>query len=590
MSHAVQLTVFFAISVALHGVGLWAAAGRFEPRAQEPAAEVAIVDRDLFFRHAERIETQAALPVSASDRLAPVTGDAVRPSQPEDSVLPTPAAAASEPEPERRSPQITGEAMARLDLPTLEPMRPPRRDAVAQDETGVERTEPVRMSGMVADPPVSGTDLRVQRPVSAEPASRARAIEPAIPGRQRIRHAQSVLLASASPADVLRTAAEPAVRGTIDVMDSWQPDPPPVRGLERSLAESAQRMAAVDSARVEPSSPPVAADASEPERVPARDARPVLRGTLRPPLIPPREPEIARRLDAPEQARASVGEVRLRGTRPSETVVGSLRLGPVQAERLAARAAPLAPSRSLSAPGPGTATQATPRRLAARAPPSSRVQATERPTLRGSDPADRFTRTYTGGECFLPVQVASRDGGEIRGYGLEADSLEMFRQAFAQALGSDPDIEWRPLTDAQCGGISFARVVLGGAAPGIDIGLASKKLGFGEPLAGRVTGTEFNFVTLLIIDDSGVVHNVLDYLVSETAELEFSIPVYPVDDGEDRVQLIMAVAASEPLALLESTVPVHSDDFFPDLLAQARETGAALDLGLEDFVILATPR
>jgi hypothetical protein len=99
-----------------------------------------------------------------------------------------------------------------------------------------------------------------------------------------------------------------------------------------------------------------------------------------------------------------------------------------------------------------------------------------------------------------------------------------------------------------------------------------------------------DFVTLLIIDDSGVVHNVLDYLHPETAELEFSIPVYPVDDGEDRVQLIMAVAASEPLALLESTIPVHSDDFFPDLLAQARETGATLDLGLQDFVILAIRR
>jgi hypothetical protein len=342
----------------------------------------------------------------------------------------------------------------------------------------------------------------------------------------------------------------------------------------------------------------MAADASVPERVPVRDARPVLRGTLRPPLIPPREPEIARRLDAPEQARAPVGEVRLRGTRPSEAVVGSLRLGAVPSraappvERLSARAVQPVPSRSLSAPGPGTATQAPPQRLAARAPAAGgvRLQASDRPTLSGSDPADRFTRTYTGGECFLPVRVASRDGGGIRGYGLQADSLDMFRQAFAQALGSEPDIDWRPLTDAQCAGISFARVVLGDAAPGIDIGLASKKLGFGDPLAGRATGTVLDFVTLLIIDDSGVVHNVLDYLHPETAELEFSIPVYPVDDGEDRVQLIMAVAASEPLALLESTIPVHSDDFFPDLLAQARQTGATLDLGLQDFVILATPR
>jgi hypothetical protein len=37
----------------------------------------------------------------------------------------------------------------------------------------------------------------------------------------------------------------------------------------------------------------------------------------------------------------------------------------------------------------------------------------------------------------------------------------MFRQAFVQALGRAPNVDWRPLTDAQCAGISFTRLVLG---------------------------------------------------------------------------------------------------------------------------------
>jgi hypothetical protein len=44
-----------------------------------------------------------------------------------------------------------------------------------------------------------------------------------------------------------------------------------------------------------------------------------------------------------------------------------------------------------------------------------------------------------------------------------------------------------------------------------------------------------------------------------------------------------------PLAALNRTTAVHSDDFFPELLKQAREAGALLDLGLEDFVILDRP-
>jgi hypothetical protein len=48
----------------------------------------------------------------------------------------------------------------------------------------------------------------------------------------------------------------------------------------------------------------------------------------------------------------------------------------------------------------------------------------------------------------------------------------------------------------------------------------------------------------------------------------------------------MAVGASRPLPLLDSTTPVHSDDFFPALRDQAVDAGAVLELGLEDFVIL----
>jgi hypothetical protein len=165
----------------------------------------------------------------------------------------------------------------------------------------------------------------------------------------------------------------------------------------------------------------------------------------------------------------------------------------------------------------------------------------------------------------------------------------MFRQAFAQAFGTDPEIDWRPLTDAQCSGISFTRVILGESAPSVQIGLARKELESGEKLTGRVTGSRFDFVTLLVVDDSGVVHNILEYLRPEPAELEFSVPVHPVDDGEDRVQLIMAIGATKPLAALKSTTAVHSDDFFRELLRQVREADATLELGLEDFVILDGP-
>jgi hypothetical protein len=147
MSHAIKLMAFFFISVALHGAGLWAAAGRYEPHEPDVPAGVAIVDRDLFFRHAERIESQASSPVSATDRITPRSAATVRPSQPGESLASAPAEAAGEAEPERQAPASPVGAMARLDPSIVEPAPAPRREASAPDAIDAERREPARMSG-----------------------------------------------------------------------------------------------------------------------------------------------------------------------------------------------------------------------------------------------------------------------------------------------------------------------------------------------------------------------------------------------------------------------------------------------------------
>jgi hypothetical protein len=676
MSHGLKLTFFFAVSVVLHGAGLWAAAGRIEPRSAEPAAEVAIIDRDLFFRHAARSETQTSQPVSASDRLAPVSGDAVRPSQAEASVMPAPAAAARESEPERRSPQAQASAVARLDPSTLASTAPPRREPVGLEAGGdAERSEPLRVSGVAAAPARAALRPRIRHSTDAAQAARARAsdtviltrpdsvadlviapsLQPAADATQATR-ARAVAPASAphrhrahrpvgtatqlhaSAAESLpRTAADAAVRGTVDVVATRQADSLPMRDpspaiaipapmpdhaheLERGESEPARRMAAAESARLEQSATRAPAGEAAPEAIaPSRSARPLspasdvapaqvppgrpaLRGTLPPPLLTPRAPQGAEPVGAPLLAPAPGDGLRLRATLPGETPLERASVAAVPAEaappaeRIAARspqpappsAPQSAPQSAPSAPPPAAVLEAAPRELAVLAPaaPVWRGDASGRADSGRGDPADRFTRTYQGGECFFPVRGASQDGGAIRGYGLQAESVETFRQAFVQALGSDPQVEWKPLTDAQCGGISFTRVVLGGAAPSVHIGLARKELEIGEELAGRVTGSRFDFVTLLVVDDGGLVHNVLEYLRSDTADRAFSVPVHPVDDGKDRVQLIMAVGASKPLAVLKRTTAMHSDDFFPELLRQAEAAEATLELGLEDFVIL----
>jgi hypothetical protein len=660
MSHAIKLMAFFFISVALHGAGLWAAAGRYEPHEPDVPAGVEIVDRDLFFRHAERLESQASAPVSATDRITPRGAATVRPSEPGETLAGAPAEAAGEAQPERQAPASPVGAMARLDPSIVEPAPAPRREARAPDAIDAERREPMRMSGVNATAPVAATQPQA-RPSLPAPVS-ARAPEALAPSGAE-RRASLVIAApvrpsgdvreatrAPTPEPVARAAADAAMHGSVDTIarapaaptQIHVPAPAATAPVERGEPETAQAMFALAAPRLAPpdSQPadvaardqivprqadrPIAPEtvtetaavsptaaptdvASAPTAVPAQAPRdrPELRGTLPAPLLPARQPQAAQLADtspATPMPAATPTRSQAEGLRPSlpdDTAPdrATVAAAPAEAVRPAEPTAPpSAPALRSSAPDPAPVPRAAPQQLAAVAPqaPARRLESSDLPSGR-NEPADRFTRAYQGGECFFPLRLASRDGasrdGAIRGYGVQAESVDMFRQAFARALGITPNVDWRPLTDAQCAGISFTRLVLGDSAPTVRIALERKELDLGHDLAGRVTGSRLEFVTLLVVDDSGVVHNVLDHLMPEGADLAFAIPVQPVDDGANKVQLLMAVGASRPLPLLVNPAPVHSDDFFPTLRDQAVDTGAVLELGLEDFVILggATP-
>jgi hypothetical protein len=605
MRQGLKLTFFFVVSVALHGAGMWAAAARVEPGSKEPKAEVAIVDRDLFFRQATRIEARTSRSESVSARLSPQSAEAVRPSQPAASILPAPALAATETEPARhQAAPPPPSAAANLDVAKVAAPPPPRREAVAPESIEAEPMEPVAAARVAAPAPLAAATARLERSPDVAQAERRRAspLASAPAGARLERSAGTGAPPPGRAAEPLaRTASDAAARRPLDVVANVEAVPPPAHAPAAGNAEAAPPPPAVESARLAPSSPPApagevarlqtprddvapAAPSPAPDRLAAQDGRPALPGTVPPPLIPPRQAASPESEAAPVLAPAPVEGLRLSATLPGEIVTdrpsvaeAPRQLAPPVAPKIA-RAPQRAPSLASPAPQPAPAPQS----LAA-LPPAAPTVPVE---IARADPEADFTRSYREGECFFPLRVAALDGSAIRGYGVQAESVRLFSEAFAKALGTDPEVEWRPLTNAQCTGISFTRVILGNSAPGIRIELSRKQLAAGERLSGRAIGNRHEFVTLLVVDDSGIVHNVVDYLYSGPAEIVFSVPVYPVDQGMDRVQLVMAVGASLPLPALKSTEAMHSDDYFPALLRQVRETGADMELGLEDFVIL----
>jgi hypothetical protein len=262
--------------------------------------------------------------------------------------------------------------------------------------------------------------------------------------------------------------------------------------------------------------------------------------------------------------------------------------GPVAPSQqpVTARALQLAPSSAPSAPTRATPARPAPQDLTTRVP----VAPASRHEIAGQlDPTDQFTTTYLGGECFFPLRTVSGDDDVIVGYAVRSQPVIEFRQAFMRAFGIDPALTWQPITEAQCSGISFTRVVLRDSAPNVHIDLDRDWIESGEELTGRVSGGSFDFVTLLMLDDDGMVHNILEHLRSGPVGFEFSAPVYPISDGKHRAQLVIAVAASMPLPALQSTAVTHGEDYFAELFMQAKAAEVQLELGLKDFMIVDEP-
>jgi hypothetical protein len=224
-------------------------------------------------------------------------------------------------------------------------------------------------------------------------------------------------------------------------------------------------------------------------------------------------------------------------------------------------------------------------RLAARIPPSSETATVISPVApRPGRPDSSFFSSYIDDGCFLALRLASAEDGGIVGYGARTDTFVKFSKAFAQEFGGEPKLLSLRITEAQCPGIRFARLMLGAAQHPLAIRIERKQVEGPGTLEGRLTRT-LQFLTMLLIDDEGMVHNASKYLREAESASEFSIPVVPTGDAGGRVQLIMAVSSSHRLPLLEQAHSLHSDDFFPELLKQANTAGARLEVGIEDFRI-----
>ena len=184
----------------------------------------------------------------------------------------------------------------------------------------------------------------------------------------------------------------------------------------------------------------------------------------------------------------------------------------------------------------------------------------------------RFLRTFDGGPCFFAHSTSSTaTSANIEAFAASNAAFETFDQAMTKAVGFEPDITGNRVWSHQCPAVDFLRATQrAGARPKVAIFLKSTRVKSGQSLAGEVSGTGGQSVSLFDIREDGMVENLSRLLKEKPGGRDFDIPLVNSDEGKGPYpRLILIVAAPNAPNLPTGSVP--ADEFFKALAGNAAD-------------------
>jgi hypothetical protein len=174
------------------------------------------------------------------------------------------------------------------------------------------------------------------------------------------------------------------------------------------------------------------------------------------------------------------------------------------------------------------------------------------------------------GQLALPCLVATprrNAEGAVTMEMLAANEADILNFADDLLAGVSPAPERRPvLVDPrQCAALNFVREGTRYPAYPLALGLESDRLVSGGRLKGSLRNAAGRYVTLVLIDDNGVVQDLGGYLTFSGDTVSFDVPVRRDGPSRDTQQLLLAIATPGRPPELESMNGQLAQDFFAAL-------------------------
>ncbi len=275
----------------------------------------------------------------------------------------------------------------------------------------------------------------------------------------------------------------------------------------------------------------------------------------------------------PDTNVATISPIQPQGT------AGVARVAPLSAatvDRLTANTAP--PSIGPTEPGTTAAPErlaprqlasaAAPPRAAAPAPPST-------PESRAVAELIQRIRGRLNDPCLVAIPRIGADGAPEMAILAVSDSD-------IQAFSSDVLVNVQPppaqravLVDPrQCAALTFVRENAAYPAFRLSAQLQSTVIASGDHLIGQIGGSGGRYVSLLLIDDNGVVQDIGTYLRFAGGQAQFDVPMRRSSNSRDTSQLLLAVATdARPRAVDEANGQL-AEDFFASLRKELDRSSA----------------
>ncbi|KIN75139.1 Serine/threonine kinase [Sulfitobacter noctilucae] len=203
------------------------------------------------------------------------------------------------------------------------------------------------------------------------------------------------------------------------------------------------------------------------------------------------------------------------------------------------------------------------------APAATPQTATAAPSAQDIAVADLLRRIQTAKADPCLLALPRRDGEEGVGLALIANSDSAMSRFSDTVLTrpSDADIrQTRVLVDErQCAALNFIRQNVDYPATRLGLRLDAVEVPSGGRLTGVLRGTAGRYVTLVLIDNNGVVQDLQRFLSFSGNFTRFDVPVTRAGPARDTKQMLLAIATRRPAPAIRTRAGRLAQDVFAGL-------------------------